>query len=440
MNDSPIRKDTLLIVDDMPDNVAVLFTFLTNTGFSVIIAQDGEDALQTVKLAHPDLILLDIMMPRMDGFEVCRRLKAQPDTRAIPIIFMTALAETVDKVKGFQLGAADYITKPLQQEEVLARVTAHLRIYKLQQQLEKQNQQLKEEMVIRENVEASLQRTAGLLANRTIELQDRSEALQKRTEELEKRNAELDSFSRMVAHDLKSPIAGMLGLLRVLQEQCELGIVITKKPIVWIDQLTQLTQKVLSIIDALLLLAGISRATKFEIRPLNGMSILINQVIKQRLVEPLKHCSGEVVVPDHFPLAQGYAPWVEEVWFNYLSNGLKYGGKPPRLEVGADEIPSSSSVAPEGKSDGGNEDGFIRFWVRDNGAGLTPELQARLFIPFTRLHRGVEGHGLGLSIVRQIVEKLGGTVGVETEIGQGSTFYFTLPAYRDHRKVWEELK
>lgn len=448
MNDTATRKDTLLIVDDLPDNVAVLFTSLTNAGFSVIIAQDGVDALQTVNLAHPDLILLDVLMPGMDGFEACRQLKAQPNTRDIPIIFMTALADTVDKVKGFQLGAADYITKPLQQEEVLARVTAHLNVSKLQQQLivqnnlvEKQNQKLKEEIAVRRTVEASLQRTAGLLADRTIQVQDHSEALQKRTEELEKRNAELDSFSRMVAHDLKNPAGVILRIAEILESQCVKGTVVTKEQIVWLTKIALLSQKLLKITDALLLLAGVSRSTGVEIQRLN-MSSLINQVLNQRLAEVLKQCSGEVVMPKRFPLAQGYAPWVEEIWFNYLSNGLKYGGQPPRLEVGADEIPPSSPVEKEGRSGGesGSEGGFIRFWVRDNGQGLTPEMQAKLFIPFTRLHSGFEGQGLGLSIVRQIAEKLEGSAGVESNEGLGSLFYFTLPAYRDNREAWEELK
>jgi signal transduction histidine kinase len=120
-----------------------------------------------------------------------------------------------------------------------------------------------------------------------------------------------------------------------------------------------------------------------------------------------------VKLPPEWPPVSGYAPWVEEVWVNYLSNALKYGGRPPRIELGAQPQP----------------DGMVRFWIHDNGSGLTPADQARLFAPFTRLNRarGI-GHGLGLSIVRRIVEKLGGQVGVESQPGQGSTFFFTLPA------------
>jgi two-component system sensor histidine kinase/response regulator len=120
----------------------------------------------------------------------------------------------------------------------------------------------------------------------------------------------------------------------------------------------------------------------------------------------------------------GHGPWIEEVWANYISNALKYGGSPPRIELGADPPPPSP---PSGGTEG--EARMVRFWVRDNGPGLTPEEQARLFTPFTRLEQvRAKGHGLGLSIVRRIVEKLGGQVGVESEVGQSSTFSFTLPA------------
>ena len=132
----------IFIVDDMPANLGILDEFLSHHGFEVLIARDGKDALAKVEKAQPHLILLDILMPELDGFETCRRLKANPVTYDIPVIFMTALTDTVDKVKGFELGAVDYITKPFEQEEVLARIKTHLRINQLQQQLQAQNTQL----------------------------------------------------------------------------------------------------------------------------------------------------------------------------------------------------------------------------------------------------------------------------------------------------------
>jgi adenylate cyclase len=141
-----ISKGVIVIVDDKPTNLGVLFDFLTDSGFKVLVAQDGESAIEKVNYGHPDLILLDVMMPGIDGFETCRRLKANPLTQDIPIIFMTALSDTVDKVKGFNLGAVDYVIKPVQQEEVRARVTTHLTIRSLQKKLEAQNAQLQQEI------------------------------------------------------------------------------------------------------------------------------------------------------------------------------------------------------------------------------------------------------------------------------------------------------
>lgn len=146
-----VTPSTILIVDDTPANLNVLFDFLRNSGFKVLVAQSGKSALQKVEYAKPDLILLDILMPEMDGFETCQLLKSQPSTQETPIIFMTALSDTVDKVKGLSLGAVDYITKPFQQEEVLARIQLHLNLRNLTRQTQEQNAQLEKE--IRERIQ-----------------------------------------------------------------------------------------------------------------------------------------------------------------------------------------------------------------------------------------------------------------------------------------------
>jgi adenylate cyclase len=155
MSDENINKGVIVIVDDKPTNLGVLFDFLTDSGFKVLVAQDGESALQKVEYAHPDLILLDIMMPGIDGFETCRRLKDNPTTKDIPVIFMTALSEQEDKVKGLNLGAVDYVTKPIQHEEVKARVTTHLMLRNLQKKLQEQNLQLQQEIKQKQQAEQS---------------------------------------------------------------------------------------------------------------------------------------------------------------------------------------------------------------------------------------------------------------------------------------------
>lgn len=161
------KKDIVLIVDDNSNNLGVLYDLLDNASFEVWVAQDGESAIEKVGYALPDLILLDIMMPGIDGFETCNRLKANPLTADIPVIFMSAMSESVDKVKGLSLGAVDYITKPFQQEEVLARVKLHLKLYYLTKKIEKQNQELEQRVQERT---AELSRTLHELKQAQIQL------------------------------------------------------------------------------------------------------------------------------------------------------------------------------------------------------------------------------------------------------------------------------
>ncbi len=153
------ERNVILIVDDIPANLEVLFNFLADYGFKILVAEDGESAIEKAEYASPELILLDILMPGIDGFETCRRLKVKESTRDIPVIFMTALSETVDKVKGLQVGAVDYITKPLQHEEVLARVQTHLRLRNLTKQLQAQNLQLEQEIKQRQQQQSALRQS-----------------------------------------------------------------------------------------------------------------------------------------------------------------------------------------------------------------------------------------------------------------------------------------
>jgi signal transduction histidine kinase len=181
MNQENTENNVILIVDDTPTNLGVLFDLLANSGFKVLVAEDGKDAIEQLEYATPDLILLDVLMPGIDGFETCRHLKAQSSTKDIPIIFMTALSETVDKVKGLSLGAVDYITKPLQHEEVLARVKIHLSLRNLTKKLQDYSLNLEQE--IQERLKAEQE-----LLQLTAELEKRVEA---RTSQLQETNQQL---------------------------------------------------------------------------------------------------------------------------------------------------------------------------------------------------------------------------------------------------------
>jgi signal transduction histidine kinase len=218
----------------------------------------------------------------------------------------------------------------------------------------------------------------------------------------------LDAFAHTVAHDLKNPLSLIIGFSDLLQSDAEdlSGDDVQNS----INTIKTTGQKMTNIIDELLLLASVRQKAEVETTPLD-MSLIVAEA-KSRLQQMIAKYEGQLVVAAEWPTAVGYAPWVEEVWVNYISKALKKGGQPPHIELGA----TKDSV------------GQVCFWVKDNGSGLSEEEQAQLFTEFTRLHKTrAQGHGLGLSIVRRIVERLNGQVGIQQEPEGGSAFFFTLP-------------
>lgn len=419
MNDS--NKSSILVVDDTRANLRFLAEILTQQGYNVRPALDGLMALASVTAKPPDLILLDIMMPNLDGYEVCARLKAQADTCDIPIIFLSALNEVGDKVKAFEMGGVDYITKPFQMEEVLARVATHLALRQLQTQLEIQNQTLKREIEERQRIQAALEQYAS---------------------ELETSNAELNAFAHTVAHDLKTPLTALLGFSSVLERR--LNHLSPAQIRERINLIGQTGHKMTDIVNELLLLASVRRAEQVTMTTLNMGRIAAEA--QKRLRPMIRERQATIIAPEKWPRAWGYAPWIEEIWVNYMSNALKYGGAPehgitPHIELGwetggrnkqqpAPPLPPTSSLGKCNPDAANNRSNMpqLRFWVRDNGLGLSTSAQSQLFTEFTRLGQSrAQGHGLGLSIVRRIVDKLGGEVGVDSQVGTGSTFWFSLP-------------
>jgi signal transduction histidine kinase len=238
------------------------------------------------------------------------------------------------------------------------------------------------------------------------------ETLHQNMIELQDQNEDLAAFSHTVAHDLKNPINLMMGFSNLLKTQS--NVVVDDDSRMYLDFIEKSGYKLVNIVDELLLLAQI-RKIDVQTKPLNMREILSDAY--QRLTNVIGESGAEIVIAEDWPVALGYAAWIEEVWVNYLSNAIKYGGQPPRIEIGAALLP----------------DNFASFWITDNGPGLTDDQQMQLFTPFTRFGQvRAEGHGLGLSIVRRIVEKLGGQVSVTSKPGLGSTFGFTLPLMVEH--------
>jgi signal transduction histidine kinase len=391
----------IFIVDDMPANLGILDEFLSHHGFEVLIAQDGKSALAKVEKAQPHLILLDILMPELDGFETCRRFKANPATHDIPIIFMTALTDTVDKVKGFELGAVDYITKPFEQEEVLARIKTHLRISQLQQQLQIQNTQLQEK-------------------NNQLDLLTRH--LSQRTEELRLANTELaraarlkDEFLANMSHELRTPLNAILGMSEVLQEGIygPLNVQQAKS----VHTIEESGRHLLVLINDILELAKIEAGKiKLDLIPVSanwvGESCL-------RLVKELAHKKQvklQAVFDSNRLTVQADERYLKQILLNLLGNAIKF-------------TPTGGTVRLEIKGD--TEQQVVNLSVADTGIGITAEDMRYLFKPFVQLDGGLnrqhEGTGLGLALVYRLVEMHGGSISVTSNSGQGSCFTVALP-------------
>ena len=226
--------------------------------------------------------------------------------------------------------------------------------------------------------------------------------------ESRQQNEELNAFSDMAAHDLRIPLNLIYGYLQLAQ--LELESATSDKLREYLERIAWGSVKMNNMISDLLMLTRVNQ-TGVKLEPLDMTTILTD--VQTRLAAQTEQFGAVLKMPDFWPVALGYAPWIEEVWVNYISNALKYGGHPPVVTLGAEAAINGS----------------VRFWVTDNGAGIPADQQVELFKPFSRLSgrpEAVEGEGLGLSIVKRIVEKLGGTVGVQSEIGLGSTFSFTL--------------
>jgi PAS domain S-box-containing protein len=234
------------------------------------------------------------------------------------------------------------------------------------------------------------------------------EALRHHSAELAALNRQLEAFARTVAHELKDPLGRVLGFTRLLAR--EAGTMTRRETLRFLGFVERNARSMSEIIDQLLLLAE-AREREVPVEPVE-LSKVVSRAT-DRVADMISQNRAEIAQPDTWPAVLGYAPWVEAVLVNYLSNAIKYGGRPPRVRLGATK----------------QADRRVRLWVEDNGPGIPQAAQARLFTPFTQLDpSSSDGSGLGLSIVRLIAEKLGGEVGVESAVGQGSTFSFTLPS------------
>ncbi len=386
---------TVLIVDDNPNNLGVLFDFLSEAGFKVLVAKNGKRGIQRVEYTKPDLILLDIMMPEMDGFEVCRILKSRQETQAIPIIFMTALSDTIDKVKGLQLGAEDYITKPIQQEEVLARINVHLRLYRLQKQLAEKNTILEQQNQTLETLVNALQQ-----AKQTAEDASRSKSM----------------FLANMSHELRTPMNAIIGYSEILKEEVE-----ESRTEDFVDDLSKISmagRHLLGLINDILDFSKLE-AGKMSLYLENfNLKDLVDEVVAT--LEPLFKTRGNtftVEYPEDVGMIYGDHTKIRQGVINLLSNAAKF------TENGR-IIFCIKRLQKDGLE-------WVDLQVSDSGIGMSQEQLSKIFDAFTQADlsttRRYGGTGLGLAITKRFVEMMHGTIEVQSTPGKGSTFNLQFP-------------
>ena len=359
---------TVLVVDDNPNNLSVLVSLLRESGYRTLVAVDGESAIAQITYAKPDIILLDVMMPGIDGFETCKRLKANPDSAEIPVIFMTALSDTIDKVKGFNLGAVDYITKPFEHEEVLARLHTHLTIQNL-------NLSLKQEIEERKRAEKALW-----------------------------------VFLHAVSHDLRNPVTGMNMVIQNFLENPDEQITLSRGVL---ERMAQSNARLLSLIESLLE----SHANDIQGLTLKYQTAKLSDILQGAIydLDPILKKNHATLInqlgPD-LPNANVDAMQVGRVFQNLIANAVNHNAPGLQLKI-------SASLTPT----------MLLCTVEDNGTGISPEQCEQMFDLYAQgsSKRRSLGLGLGLYICKQIINAHGGKIGVTSELNIGSKFWFTLP-------------
>lgn len=368
----------ILIVDDIPKNLQVLSSILNTEGYQIAFASGGNQALSVVENTLPDLILLDIMMPDMDGFEVCERLKSNPATASIPVIFLSGKVETEDIVKGFRLGAVDYVTKPFNAIELLSRVKNHLDLKFSKDAIINYNKQLTEYQ-----------------------------------QELEQVIASKDKFFSIIAHDLRGPFSGFIGLSELLVDEYKN---LAPEDISSIaESMHKAAKKLFEFLENLLEWSR-SQMGKIEFRPskldlfdaIDRAFAVLSFTADNKQISLINNIEKNVFVDADNNM-------LNTILRNLISNGIKFTKPGGFVKIYTET----------------NSNDYITIKVEDNGIGMTDEAKEKVFridskysTPGTNSESGT---GLGLVLCRELVEKHNGKISVESEKSQGTIFSFTLP-------------
>jgi len=387
LGDQPPRP-RVLMVDDRPDNLMALAAVLEPLDADLVPARSGEEALRRLLGGEFAVIVLDVQMPVLDGFETARLIKQRERTRHIPLVFLTAISgEPEHHLRGYEVGAVDYVYKPFAPEILRAKVRVFVELWQRGAIIERQRAELERRL-------ADLDRANVALARQGVEL--------------ERSNAALERFAEVAAHELRQPLRNVEGFLDLLlsRHRAELGgeaAMLAKRAAVGVERARSLTSALLSY-------------AKAGTEPLRGEPVPLAELLEDAMqqVPTLKEEGATVETPATLPTVRGDRRLLERLFVNLLDNAVKFrSAAPPRITVRADRGEDTWTVV-----------------VQDNGIGIDPTVAPRLFTVFARQHASDErpGHGVGLAVCRRIVERHGGTIRAEAVPGDGTSISFTLPS------------
>lgn len=371
-------KDIILIVDDNTDNLQLAASFLVSNNYDVAVAGNSPEALEVLKEIKPDLILLDVMMPEINGFQLCTLIKGSNDTKNIPVIFLTAMKEAQDIVRGFEVGGVDFVSKPFNKSELLARVQTHIELKKSRDLVDKQNKTLVE-----------------------------------KNKQLEKLDNEKNGLLAITSHDLKNPLSAINNYLEVLETNYDK--IESEQLLEIVQSAKKASKKAIHITSDLITLhefeSGVfkTQKSKFDVYKLT-----CNILHEYELKAKSKNIKFNYKCTDDKLIVNSDESKIERIISNLVSNALKFSEKNKNIWINIIDLGET-----------------FHFLVKDEGPGIKKDEQKQIFTKFSKISNrptgGESSSKLGLSIVKLIVEKLGGRVWFESEYGKGSTFYVELP-------------
>ncbi len=409
-----ISEVEILIAEDSPTQAQKLRSLLEERGYAVVAAPDGKQALALARRRKPTLVISDVVMPEMDGYEFCRQVKADPKLGDIPVILVTTLSDPQDVIRGLECRADNFILKPYDERYLLSRVEFAL-INREMRQTDRAGMGVeiffngRKHFITADRLQILnlLLSTYDAAIQRNKELNHSQEELRSLNAKLEDANQELESFSYSVSHDLRAPLRAIDGFSLMLEEDQAAGLDDEGKRIIRV--IRDSTRKMGQLIDDLLAFSRLGRKPISVARV--DIAKLVGEVLEEVQAAAARRAS---VAVGPLPAAYADAALLRQVWINLLSNAVKFSGKrdEPRVEVSAYD-------------DGAD----TVYCVKDNGAGFDMRYHDRLFGVFQRLHGDEEfgGTGVGLAIVRRVVTRHGGRVWAEGRVDEGAAFYFALP-------------